>query len=115
MARTRKRRQTKPLWWATWLGAIGLGAVSFVLVQVGFVPAALFAVLSATDASGTDMTVESPSTTPRVLSALLALSFLVLPVLTVYFARKKWLGWLLVALGASFLVMCFGLVQLGVL
>lgn len=112
---TRKRRRSKSPWWATWLGAIGLGFASFVLVQVGFIPAALFAVLSATDASGTDMTVESLSNTPRVLSALLALSFLVLPVLTVYFARKKWLGWLLVALGASFLVMCFGLVQLGVL
>lgn len=110
-----RRRGPRSIWWATWPGALGLGLVSFVLVQVGVVPAALFAVMTPDPSSGTDMTIEAPSSAPRIISAVAALVFLALPVLTVIFARRKWLGWLLVALAASFAVMCWGLFQLNVL
>ncbi len=90
------------IWWATWPGALALGALSLVLVGVTAISLLLVAVLPAADVSGTDLVVvNGPAVGRRVVYGLLGVAFLAVPVAVVVVARKMWLGWLLVLLVAS--------------
>lgn len=104
-------------WWSQWPVAILLGLGSFSMVLTGILPLALFVLLTGTDnqPSGTDVEFQpGPGTGSRILYLLLCVAFLTLPVLTAWFARRRLLGFLLLALIASALVMFWGLAMLGV-
>ncbi|MEO7587076.1 MAG: hypothetical protein ABIS84_03505 [Arachnia sp.] len=104
------------IWWATWPGALGVGLLSLLMVLAGAVPLALFALLATSDPSGTDATVvEAPGIGLRVLWMVLAVVSLVLPVVVVVLARRRWLGWMLAALVGSGAVLASGLGMMGIL
>lgn len=67
------------------------------------------------DSAGLTFEVTGPDMTWRAIGAGVAIASLALPVLTVRWARKKWLGYLLLGLGLSGVASVTGLVLLGVL
>ena len=102
--------------WTTWPGALGLGAVSFVLVQIGLVPAVLLAVIAGSISSGTDMTItDEPGRAVRMAYVAGAVAFLVPPAVAVWSARRAKPTTTLSALVASVAIAVWGLAKLGVL
>lgn len=86
------------------------------MVGVTAVPLASVALQSSRDISGTDVTApDGPGVVLRVVWALAALVCLAVPLAVVILARRTWLGWLLVALVASLVVLGAGLSALGIL
>lgn len=108
----RRRRRT---WWGTWPGALALGAASLALALPGVVTLIGTAFLPAEDSVGIDVEVSGPGVAVRVLSAVVGVAALVVPVLTVRWARKKWAGYVLLGLGLSAVAGAVGLGMLGIL
>lgn len=108
-ARTAERHTIqvrRRIWWATWPGALALGALSLVLVGMTAVPLLLVAVLPPADVSGTDLAVAvGPAVGRRIVYGILGVACLAVPVAVVVVARKMWLGWLLVLLLASAVIL----------
>lgn len=116
----RSRRSGKPgrRWWATWPGALGLGAVSLAMVLATSVPLVLVALLSGpgADTEGTDYgPVPGVGIGWRIAYVVLAAAFLAVPVATVWSARRKLLGFLIWSLLGSALILGGGLFLLGFL
>lgn len=111
-------RGRKEAWWQQWPVAIlvGLGALS--MVMTGSLPLLVYALLAGPGnvSSGTDLAPESgPGIGIRILYIGLSLVFLAVPAFVVWSARRRLLGFLLLGLIAAFLIMCWGLVMLGIL
>ncbi len=107
---------TKRIWWSTWPGALALGALSLVLVAVTAVTLLLGAVLTLTDVSGTDQeSIGGVGLGWRIGYAVLGVGFLAVPAAVVVCARRRWLGWVLVLLGASVAVLGAGQWTLGII
>lgn len=106
---------TRP-WWSTWPGALAVGAVSLVLVGVTALPLILIALTTSTDLTGTDLTVDdSGGMAWKIAYVVLGIAFLAVPVGVVVVARKMWLGWVLVLLAISAVILGAGLVTLGII
>ena len=73
------------------------------------------ALLPADDSAGVDVQLSGPGAVVRVLAAVTGVSSLALPVLTVRWARKRWLGYLLLGLALGGVVGAIGLGMLGIL
>lgn len=108
-------RKPKSLWWSTWPGALGLGLASALMVVAGSFTTIVYVLLTA-DVSGTDKTATStgPNTAVRIVGGVLAIAMWALPVLTVVWARRKWLGYLLLGLALSVGCFVLGLGMMGI-
>lgn len=101
--------------WATWPGALGLGALALLMGGPGIVALTATAVLPADDSAGVDFAVSGPGWPVRVAALVVAVAALMLPVLTVRWARRKWAGYVLLGLGLSAVVGVVGLFLVGIL
>ncbi len=104
------------VWWSTWPGALALGLVSLMMVALTAAGLFLVALLPPPDGSGTDVEVASgPSAVRRLAWIVIGVACLALPAAVVVLARRAWLGWTLVVLALSALVLAAGLWTLGIL
>ena len=86
------------------------------LAAVTAVPLLFIAVLPSADVSGTDLAAMTElGLGRRIVYAVISVVFLAVPVAVATFARRMWLGWLLVALAASAVVFGSALWMLGIL
>lgn len=108
----RRQRRT---WWATWPGALALGAGSLLLALPGMVTLIGTALLPAADSAGIDVEVAGPGIVVRILAVLGGVAALAMPFLTVRWARRKWAGYVLLGLALSALAGAVGLGMLGIL
>lgn len=106
--------QRRP-WWATWPGVIAMWLASALLAWPGLVSGLAAVVLPDLGSAGLDFEVEGPPAYTRVVGWVLLLGAVVLPLMTARWARKMWLGYLLLGLALCGLVGVVGLVQQGVL
>jgi hypothetical protein len=107
--------QTRP-WWATWWAV----AAWFVLAALAVLPAVfgwlLYAFYPIENQAGIDMRVDSgPPAALRWAAAVAALAFAALPVLVARWARKAWLGYLLLGALLCIVVLAVGLWMFGIL
>lgn len=105
----------KRIWWGTWPGALFMGAAAFVLALAGFLTGVAFLVIPPIDSSGIDFEIEAPPIWVAVIYVVQVLAAVVLPALTVRWARKRWAGYVLLGLGLSMVIGVIGLFQLGIL
>ena len=90
--------------------------VSLVLVSLTVIPILGTGVLPGESVSGTDLPdAQVPGVAWRIAYIVVGLMFLAVPVGVVVFARRRWLGWTLVALAASGLILGAGLWALGII
>lgn len=109
MARPRR------IWWATWPGALGMGLAAALLASAGIFTGLVGLTVPAASNAGTDLQpVDTPGWMVPVSIALVA-GGVVLPVLTAWWAKRKWAGYLLLGLCLSALVGIVGLFQIGIL
>lgn len=111
-----RRTQRRP-WWSEWPAALLLGLGTFSMVLTGIIPLLVFALLAGPDnqPAGTDVEfAPGPGVGVRILYVLLGLAFLAVPAFTVWAARRRLLGFLLLGLVAGSLVFFWGLAMLGV-
>ncbi len=116
--KARRSRGTARRWWATWPGALGLGALSLAMVLTTSVPLLLVALLTGpgADTEGTDYgPVSGIGIGWRIAYVVLAAAFLAVPVATVWSARRKLLGFLIWSLLGSALILGGGLYLFGFL
>lgn len=108
--------QPRP-WWAKWPGAIGLAALSLLLVIVPVAVFLFYATLPSTVGEGTDQGVieVGPPVVLRVIALLWAGIMLCLPVLTLRWCRKMWGGWMLVGILGSIVGFISGLFPLDII
>lgn len=104
------------IWWATWPGALALGALSLVLAGVTAVPLLATALMTSTDVAGTNLTASGGAGLGwRIAYVVLGIAIFVVPVAVVVVARKQWLGWVLVLLAVSAVILGTGLWTLGII
>lgn len=89
-----------------------MGLISFLLVSPALLAAQLALSLQSVDTAGLDHEVTGPGLAPRILAIVMTAASLVLPVLTGRWARKTWLGYLLLGLALS---VALGVVGLGLM
>lgn len=108
---------TKPrrIWWGTWPGALALGLLAVALLLPGAGAGLATLLIPDTGGAGTDRVVGGTPLWVRIFGALGVASLVVLPVLTVRWARKTWLGYVLLTLGLSLLVGAIGLGLFGII
>lgn len=92
-----------------------MGLVGFVLAVPGALAGIVWLLIPNYDSSGLDFEVVGPSLWQQLLAGGLPVATLVLFVLTIYWARKKWAGYLILGLGLSLVVGIVGLVFTGVI
>lgn len=112
------RRPTEPNpWWSTWPGALGLGVISLLLVAFPAWTFAVYATVLSETLPDPDQGIIDvrPPLVLRILALIWVAVILALPVFTVRWARKKWLGWLLVGVGGSVVAFSTVLFALGIL
>ena len=87
------------------------------MVAVTAVPLVAAALLPSGDVSGTDVTAAAtgPALGWRLLWVVLGVACLAVPLVAVWVARRKWLGWLLVTQAVSAVVLGVGLAALNVI
>ena len=102
-------------WWMTWPGALGLGLAALLLGSAALVTGVAYLVIPPSTSAGVDFEIASPPVWKFVAFGVQALACLVLPVLTVAWARRRWLGYVLLGLALSAGLGVVGLVQLGIL
>src|SRR5699024_5883362 len=105
---------TKRIWWGTWPGALALGLLSLLLVLPGALAGLLTLLIPDTGGAGVDFAVEEAPLWHRVFGIISLAAAVVLPFLTVRWARRTWLGYVLLALGLSFVFGAIGLGLFGV-
>lgn len=103
------------LWWATWPGAIGIGLLGLFLAAPGLLTGLAWLLLPGADSSGLDEEIVAPSPWLGVLAGLQVVASLLLPALSLRWAKKAWLGYLLLGLALCSALGVVGLVQMGVL
>lgn len=110
-----RARRDRP-WWSTWPGALGAGLGSLLLGSAGSFGLLVYLLLPVDNQSGTDQLLSSvPATGSIVAAAAGALALLALPVLTTLWARRAWLGYVLLGLVLSAVGGVAGLVWIGIL
>jgi hypothetical protein len=92
-----------------------MGLVSLAVALPGVTAALAWVLLPSYDSSGIDFEIAPPSSGPMVAAALLALGSLALVGLTVYWARRRWAGYVLLGIVASFVIGVVGLFLWGIL
>lgn len=102
-------------WWSRWWAV----ALWFLLTLLAVAPAVagwtFWALISVDTVSGTDMQGDDASGDwTRVLSAVGAVGALALPFLTARWARKAWLGYLLLGMALCVVVLMLGLLIFGI-
>ena len=103
------------IWWATWPGALAMGFASFVLGSAGLATGLLYVIIAPADSTGIDFEVQAQPVWRLLVAVAQALAGVVLPVLTAFWSRKRWAGYVLVGLGLSVALGIVGLFQLGIL
>ena len=103
------------VWWSTWPGVLGMGLLAFLVAAPGPLAGLAWLVLPDLDSSGLDVEIAAPSPWLTVFAVVQVAAGLVLPVLTARWARKAWLGYVLLGLALCAGVGVVGLVQLGIL
>ncbi len=115
MSRPSRHGGSPRRWWITWPGALALGAACLLLALPGIVALLGTALLPAEDATGIDVVRTGPGTLTRALMMALGVSALAVPVLTTWWARKRWAGYVLLGIGTSIVLGCIGLAMFGIL
>lgn len=92
-----------------------MGALGLVLAVPGALAGLVWLAVPNYDSSGLDFEVPSPPVALQILAGVLPIATVVLLVLTVYWARKRWAGYLLLALGLSMIIGIIGLFFQGIL
>ncbi|MDO5678384.1 MAG: hypothetical protein Q4G35_12860 [Propionibacteriaceae bacterium] len=105
----------KRIWWGTWPGALAMGLLSLVLVLPGALAGLATFLIGDTGAAGIDFEAATTPLWMRIFGGLAVASLAVLPALTVRWARKTWLGYLLLGLSISFVIGAIGLGLFGIL
>ena len=75
----------------------------------------MWLLLPSYDSSAIDFVIAPPSTASMVLAALVLVASLALVALTVYWARRRWAGYVLLGIVANFVVGVGGLFLWGIL
>ena len=101
--------------WTTWPGAVVMGLIALVVALPGAAAALAWLLLPSYDSSAIDFVIAPPSTVSMVLAALVLVASLALVVLTVYWARRRWAGYVLLGIVANFVVGVGGLFLWGIL
>jgi len=102
-------------WWTTWPGALALGGAALLLAAAGTLTGLAYVILAPADSAGIDFEIAAPPLWKSIAFGVQALAGLVLPVLTVLWARRRWAGYVLLGLGLAAVSGVVGLVQLGIL
>ncbi|NHB84807.1 hypothetical protein G7085_09885 [Tessaracoccus sp. HDW20] len=102
-------------WWTTWPGALTLGAAALLLGSAGTLTGLAYVVIPPVDSAGIDFEIAAPPLWKSIGFGVQALAGLVLPVLTVFWARRRWAGYVLLGLGLAAVSGVVGLTQLGIL
>lgn len=92
-----------------------MGLIGLVLSAPAALAGLMWVLLPANDSSGLDFEVAAPPAWMNVLAYALPVVGAVAFFLTVYWARKRWAGYLLLGLGVSLIVGIAGLVFQGIL
>lgn len=108
-------RGPRRVWWATWPGALCMGLIGLVLSAPGAMAGLIWVLIPDNDSSGLDFEVAAPPVWMEVLAFALPVVAVVAFLLTVYWARKRWAGYLLLGLGVSLIAGIIGLVFQGIL
>ena len=105
----------KQIWWGTWPGALAMGFAAFVLGSAGLLTGAIGLLIPPPDNTGVDVEMTAQPAWLGVLWAVQVLAGLALPILTTYWSRKTWAGYVLLGLGLAAVLGIFGLFQSGIL
>lgn len=105
----------KRIWWGTWPGAIAMALLALILVLPGAAAGLVALLIPDTGSAGTDRAIGTTPVWVRVFGALAVSSAVALPLLVLRWARKTWLGYLLLGLGLSLLIGAIGLGLFGVI
>lgn len=103
------------IWWATWPGALVMGLVAAVLASAGTAVGLVGLFVPVAGIEGTDQQAVAAPGWLFPLSLSLSLAGVVLPLLTLWWARRRWAGFVLLGLCLSAVVGAVGLVQFGLL
>lgn len=106
---------SRPIWWGTWPGALGLGLISLILVLPGALAGLATFLIPDTGGAGVDFQVATTPVWMQIFGGFALAAALVLPVLTLRWARRTWLGYVLLGLGLSLVLGLVGLGLFGVI
>lgn len=102
------------IWWGTWPGAVAVALGSAALAATGTVVGMVGLFIPAAGVQGTDRQEVTAPGWLIPLSLTLLAAGLLLPVLTLLWARRRWAGFVLLGLVLSAVVGFIGLAQLGI-
>lgn len=103
-------------WWSTWPGALGAGLGALVLGSAGWLGLLIYVTLPVDNQVGVDQVISSEVPVASVVAAwAMLVVLLALPVLTMVWARRIWLGYTLLGLGMSATGGIAGLIWTGIL
>ncbi|GAA4894215.1 hypothetical protein GCM10025789_09300 [Tessaracoccus lubricantis] len=105
---------SRRIWWSTWPGALGLGLLSLLLVAPGTVAGLIVLLIPDTGGAGVDFSVDTVPLWQQVFAWVAIAAAVVLPFLTALWARRAWLGYVLLSLGLSLVVGVIGLGLFGI-
>lgn len=97
------------VWWGAWPGAIALALLSLLLLLPGGAAGLVALLIPDTGGAGVDFEVATTPLWVRIFGALGVASLVVVPLLILRWARKTWLGYVLVGFGLSLLIGAVGL------
>ncbi len=103
------------LFWTTWPGAAVMGLLALTLSLPGVAAALVWLLLPHNDSSGIDFEIAAPSSSSLVLAGATLVAALALAALTVYWSRRRWAGYALLGIAASFVLGVAGLFVWGIL
>lgn len=92
-----------------------MGCFAFLLGSAGTLTGAIGLLIPPPDDAGIDFEVQAQPVWLTVLWAAQVLAGLALPILTTYWSRKKWAGYVLLGLGLAGVLGIVGLFQSGIL
>ncbi|MBK7822350.1 MAG: hypothetical protein IPJ61_15140 [Tessaracoccus sp.] len=101
--------------WTTWPGAVVMGLVSLAVALPGVLAAVLWLLVPHHDPSGIDFQPTAPSPVWSVIAVVVPILVLTLAALTVYWARRRWAGYVLLGVTANLVVGFVGLFVWGIL
>lgn len=92
-----------------------MGMAAFLLGAAGLATGLLYVVIPPADSAGIDFEVQAQPAWRVVVALVQTSAGCLLPALTVYWARRRWAGYVLLGVGLSLGLGIVGLVQLGIL
>lgn len=103
------------VWWGTWPGAVGMALLALVLLLPGAAAGLVALLIPDTGGAGTDRVIGTTPLWVRIFGAVGVASMLVLPLLVLRWARRTWLGYVLLGLALSALIGAIGLGLFGII